>query len=61
MNNYVFISEYYMPNDFECVWSKEVKVLQKSDRTKGDVAVEKLFYVGKKKLESNKTKDIFDL
>ena len=26
-NNYVFISEYYMPNDFECVWSKEVKVL----------------------------------
>ena len=60
-NNYVFISEYYMPNDFECVWSKEVKVLQKSDRTKGDVAVEKLFYVGKKKLESNKTEDIFDL
>lgn len=59
-NNYVFISEYYMPNDFECVWSKEVKVLQKSDRTKGDVAVEKLFYVGKK-LESNKTEDIFDL
>ena len=40
-----------MPNDFDCVWSKEVKVLQKSDRTKGDVAVEKLFYVGKK-LES---------
>ena len=59
-NNYVFISEYYMPNDFECVWSKEVKVLQKSDRTKGDVAVEKLFYVGKK-LESNKKEDIFDL
>ena len=60
-NNYVFISEYNMPNDFECVWSKEVKVLQKSDRTKGDVAVEKLFYVGKKKLESNKKEDIFDL
>lgn len=30
--NYVFISEYSMPEDFECIWSKERKVLQKSDR-----------------------------
>lgn len=41
--NHIFISEYYMPDDFKCVWQKERKVLQKSDRTTGDVAVEKLF------------------
>jgi site-specific DNA-adenine methylase len=46
-NNFVFISEYSMPNEFRCIWSKEVKVLQKSDRNKGDVAIEKLFYCGK--------------
>ena len=45
-NNFVFISEYNMPNEFKCIWSKEVKVLQKSDRNKGDVAIEKLFYCG---------------
>lgn len=42
-NNYVFISEYDMPQDFEIVWSKERKVLQKSNRTVADVATEKLF------------------
>lgn len=42
-NNWVFISEYYMPDDFECVWQKQRKVLQKSDRLKADVATEKLF------------------
>lgn len=42
-NNIVLISEYDMPDDFECIWQKERKVLQKSDRTIGDKAVEKLF------------------
>lgn len=58
-NNYVFISEYYMPSDFKCIWSKERKVMQKSDREKGEIAVEKLFTIG---LSSNdKNQDIFDL
>ena len=42
-DNYVFISEYDMPQDFEIIWSKERKVLQKSNRTVADVATEKLF------------------
>lgn len=42
-NNYVLVSEYSMPSDFECIWSKERSVLQKSDRTKGDKATECLF------------------
>lgn len=42
-DNIVVISEYYMPDDFICIWQKERKVLQKSDRTTGDKAVEKLF------------------
>lgn len=44
-DNWVFISEYSMPDDFECIWEKERKVLQKSNRTKGDVVTEKLFKV----------------
>ena len=44
-NNFVFISEYNMPPDFKCVWQKERKVMQKSDRTKADVAVEKLYTI----------------
>lgn len=44
--NYVFVSEYYMPEDFKCIWSKERKVLQKSDRKQGETAVEKLFTIG---------------
>lgn len=48
-NNFVVISEYNMPDDFECIWQKERKVLQKSDRKTGDKAVEKLFiYKGAK-------------
>lgn len=43
--NFVFISEYNMPPDFKCIWKKERKVMQKSDRTKADVAVEKLFTI----------------
>ena len=38
----VFISEYYMPDDFICVWEKEVTMkLSKDSNT--DVRVEKLF------------------
>lgn len=42
-NNIVLISEYNMPDDFKCIWQKERKVLQKSDRVTGEKAVEKLF------------------
>lgn len=43
-NNIVLVSEYQMPEDrFTCIWQKERKVLQKSDRVVGDMAVEKLF------------------
>ena len=42
-NNIVIISEYNMPDDFECIWQKERTVLQKSDRITGDKATEKLF------------------
>ena len=43
-DNVVLISEYSMPEDrFECIWSKNVKCLQKSDRTTGDDRTEKLF------------------
>ncbi len=46
-NNIVLISEYNMPDDFKCIWQKERKVLQKSDRVIGEKAVEKLFVVDK--------------
>ena len=36
-----------MPDDFTCIWEKERKVLQKSDRVKGEKAVEKLFVCGR--------------
>lgn len=39
----MIISEYNMPSDFECIWQKDRKVLQKSDRVKGEKATEKLF------------------
>ena len=42
-DNIVVISEYNMPDDFICIWEKERKVLQKSDRVTGEKAVEKLF------------------
>lgn len=42
-DNIVVISEYNMPDDFVCIWEKERKVLQKSDRVKGDSATERLF------------------
>ena len=43
-DNIVVISEYNMPDDFECIWQKERKVLQKSDRISGEKAVEKIVY-----------------
>lgn len=42
--NIVIVSEYHMPEDqFECIWQKERKILQKSDRDKGKPAIEKLW------------------
>lgn len=46
-DNFVFISEYQMPADFECIWSKEVSVNQSAIRTEGLKRVEKLFVVKK--------------
>ena len=43
----MLVSEYNMPEDFKCIWQKERKVLQKSDRVTGEKAVEKLFVVDK--------------
>ena len=45
-NNIVLISEYSMPNDFECIWSKESKVNFDSNRISNDdknKRIEKLF------------------
>ena len=44
-NNIVIISEYNMPDEFRCIWSKERKVMQKSNRAKGETAVERLFTI----------------
>lgn len=44
-SNIVLVSEYNMPDDFKCIWKKERKVLQKSDRVTGEKAIEKLFVV----------------
>jgi len=50
-NNIVLISEYNMPEDiFECIWSKEHKVLidsNKSSNNKDNIRIEKLFKVRK--------------
>lgn len=51
-NNIVIISEYAMPDDFKCIWSKERKILQKSDRVHGEKAVEKLFIIDKLSMKS---------
>ena len=51
-NNIVLISEYNMPSDFECIWSKDVKVGMDNNRNANDdknKRVEKLFiYKGDK-------------
>lgn len=43
IHNTVLISEYNMPEEFECVWEKEVKVNLDSNRSKADVRTEKLY------------------
>lgn len=46
INNIVLISEYSMPDEFICIWSKETKTLLDSNKNKDDennVRVEKLF------------------
>lgn len=40
---FVLISEYSMPDDFICIWTKERKVTQKSDRKLAKTACEKLY------------------
>lgn len=42
-NNIVLISEFYMPDDFECIWKKDRQILQNSNRVSGISATEKLF------------------
>ena len=47
-NNVVLISEYNMPDDFECIWEKESKVNFDSNRKSDDnknKRVEKLFII----------------
>ena len=46
INNIVLISEYSMPEEFTCIWSKETKTLLDSNKNKSDeknIRVEKLF------------------
>ena len=46
VHNTVLISEYNMPDEFECIWSKETKVNFDSKRTAGakdNIRIEKLF------------------
>ena len=46
INNIVLISEYSMPEDFICIWSKETKTLLDSNKSKsddGNIRIEKLF------------------
>lgn len=47
-DNIVVISEYNMPDDFECIWQKERSINQNSNRVKSDKATEKLFILDKK-------------
>ena len=45
-DNVVLVSEYSMPDDFECIWEKKTKVLIDSNRKANDNnnnRVEKLF------------------
>ena len=39
----VVISEYWMPEDFQLIWSKEVSMLLKSERSRGESRTECLF------------------
>lgn len=47
IHNTVLISEYDMPDEFECIWSKEHKVNFDSNRNNAEKRVEKLFTYNK--------------
>lgn len=45
-HNVVLVSEYSMPDEFDCIWQKETKTLLDSNKSKGDtenIRIEKLF------------------
>ena len=45
-NNTILISEYYMPEDFTCIWEKKVKVnldSKRKERNKEKKKIEKLY------------------
>lgn len=42
-NNVVLVSEYWMPDEFTCIWSKEQKVYVDNTAKSGKLNVEKLF------------------
>lgn len=45
-NNIILVSEYNMPEDFECIWEKEHKTMVDSNKKTGDennIRIEKLF------------------
>lgn len=42
-DNFLLVSEYDMPDNWVCIWKKERKVTQKSDRIKADIYVEGLW------------------
>lgn len=42
----VFVSEYQMPDDFQCVWSKEICSSLTPENTGGKKGVERLFVIG---------------
>lgn len=46
-NNIILISEYWMPNDFKCIWEKESKVNFDSNRKNASKRIEKLFIYNK--------------
>lgn len=46
IHNVVLVSEYSMPDEFDCIWQKETKTLLDSNKSKGDaenIRIEKLF------------------
>lgn len=51
-NNIVLISEFNMPDDFTCIWQKQRKVLQKSNRIVGENVTEKLFQMENNNIEA---------
>lgn len=50
-NNIVLVSEYSMPNDFECIWEKSLKVSLDSNKRANDIEnirIERLFICNQK-------------